>query len=245
MRVFVINLMRSADRRERMKDILDSLGVRFDFFPGTDGKELDEASIEAAYDEAAVMKNIRRTLSLNEIGCTISHRSVYKRIVDEGIEKACVLEDDVIIDREFPSILDYLDSKTLRNTVVKLDNYQEKNTPCGLWTRDRIMGPYRYKRPVTRQWMAWGYVIDREAAARILGEWPRIAFAADDWKRMSAVVEIRCVQPAVVHQNTSFASILDEDRKELLERTYRPKRAIPGIGRLVHIAKTIARMMVS
>jgi len=228
-----------------MKEILDGLGIAFEFFVGTDGKELGMADIEAAYDEAAVMANLGRTLSLNEIGCTISHRSVYKRIVDEGIEKACILEDDVIVDRDFPAILDYLDSKALRNTVVKLDNYQERSTPCGLWTRSRIMGSYRYKKPATTQWMAWGYAIDNVAAARILCEWPKIAFMSDDWKRMGRAVDIRCVQPAVVHQNKAFDSILDEDRKELLERTYRPKRGIPGIGRLSHIAKTIVRMAIS
>jgi glycosyl transferase, family 25 len=246
MRAFVINLKRSADRRLRMKGILDGIGVEFEFFVGADGKELGNAEIEAAYDEAAVVKNLRRTLSANEIGCTISHRSLYRKIVDEGIDKACILEDDVILDRELPDILAYLDSIRLQNVVVKLDNYQEKRTPCGIWTRKRIIGPYRYKKPVTTQWMAWGYVIDREAAASILREWPRIAFMSDDWKRMSKAIDLRCVQPSVVHQNTSVASILDEDRKELLERTYRPKRGgRPGIGRLGHIAKTIARMAVS
>jgi len=245
MRVFVVNLKRSADRRAKMNAILDNLGIKFEFFEGTDGKELDAASIKAVYNESVTMKNLQRPLSLNEIGCALSHRSLYRHIIDEEIDKACILEDDVIVDREFPAILEYLDTKALRNTVVKLDNYQEKNTPCGLWTQERIFGQYRYKKPVTTQWMTWGYVIDREGAARILREWPVISFAADDWKRMGRVIDLRCVQPAIVHQNTSFASILDEDRKELHKRTYRPKISVPGIGRLFYIAKTVARMMVS
>jgi glycosyl transferase, family 25 len=245
MRVFVINLARSKERRARMKELLDSMGVEFEFFAGTDGKKLTPAEVEDAYDEAAVLGNIRRTLTLNEIGCTISHRAVYRKIRDEGIGRACILEDDILLDPEFPEVLAYLDSRPLRNTVVKLDNYQEKSTPCGLWTRERIRGPYRYKRPVTTQWMAWGYAMDAMAAESILRAWPSIAFMSDDWKRMSAAVEIRCVQPAVVHQNAAFESIIDEDRKAHLEKSKETRRRSLNLGRLAHIAKTLAKMAVS
>jgi len=247
MRVFVINLKRSTDRRLRMETVLGSLGIPFEFFPGTDGKGLGKREIEAAYDEAGVRRNIDRALSLNEIGCTISHRSLYRKIVDEGIERACILEDDIILDKAFPDVLAYLDACEMTNTVVKLDNYQEKTTPCSIWGRRRIPipGGYAYKKPVTTQWMAWGYAIDRVAAANIIGTWPRIVFMSDDWKRMSAAVEIRCVQPSVVHQNMSMESVIDEDRKDLLAALGTLKKRSMDLGRLVHITKTLLKMVLT
>jgi glycosyl transferase, family 25 len=243
MRVFVINLKRSADRRQRMEAALCGLGVPFEFFDAAEGRALRLEELGAEYDEAAVMRNIDRTLSINEIGCTISHRRIYRKMVEEGIERACVLEDDILIDGAFPGVLAYLDRAEMTNAVVKLDNYQEKITPCSVWGRRRLPGGYAYKKPVTTQWMAWGYALDLAAARAILATWPRIAFMSDDWKRMSAAVNIRCVQPAVVHQNTAFESILDEDRKDLLAKTYRPKRGLPKLDRLAHIAKTILKML--
>jgi glycosyl transferase, family 25 len=243
MKVFVINLARSADRRTRMKQSLDSLGVPFEFFAGTDGKELKKHEIESAYDENGVIRNINRTLSINEIGCTISHRSLYKKIADEHIDKACILEDDVLLDQAFPKILEALDGKKLKNTVIKLDNYQEKNTPCSLWRRKALGGGYRLKKPVTTQWMAWGYVMDKEAASNILEAWPKIEFMSDDWKRMSKAVRIGCVQPSVVHQNASLESVIDEDRKDLLSKLNRPDPKPFRFSRLIHIAKTLIKML--
>jgi glycosyl transferase family 25 len=225
-----------------MESALRELGVSFEFFDAVEGRALCREEIESEYDESAVKRNIDRTLSANEIGCTISHRRIYRKMIEEGIERACILEDDILIDHDFPEILDYLDTADITKTVVKLDNYQEKTTPCSIWGRRKITNRYTYKKPVTTQWMTWGYVIDLAAAQTILSTWPRIAFMSDDWRRMSAVVNIRCVQPAVIHQNTSFDSILDEDRKDLLARTYRPKKGFPKLGRLAHITKTVFKM---
>lgn len=245
MKVFVINLERSKDRRTRMQTTLDSMGIPFEFFAGTDGKRLGKEEIDLAYDEGRVKRNINRVLSLNEIGCTISHRALYKKIADEGIEKACILEDDIILDEEFPEILAFLDRLEFSNTVVKLDNYQEKNTPCSLWRRKRIRDGWFYKKPVTTQWMAWGYVVDRAAAANILRSWPKIEFMSDDWKRMSAAVELRCVQPAVVHQNVTVESVIDEDRKDLLAKEKVSGSRHRRLSRLAHIAKTVLKMILS
>jgi GR25 family glycosyltransferase involved in LPS biosynthesis len=166
-------------------------------------------------------------------------------MVEEDIERACILEDDILIDHNFPEILEYLDTADITKTVVKLDNYQEKTTPCSIWGRRKITNKYKYKKPVTTQWMTWGYVLDLSAAQAILSEWPRIAFAADDWKRMSTVVDIRCIQPAIVHQNTSFESVIDEDRIAHVEKVKEHRKKAFSFGRLVHIVKTLAKMAVS
>jgi GR25 family glycosyltransferase involved in LPS biosynthesis len=47
--VFVINLPRSVDRRERIVRQLDALGVTPRVFPAVDGSALDLSSV-AAYD---------------------------------------------------------------------------------------------------------------------------------------------------------------------------------------------------
>jgi glycosyl transferase family 25 len=151
-----------------MKQILDSFGIPFEFFSGTDGGQLKKAEIESAYDEEKVQKNLDRVLSLNEIGCTMSHRAVYKKMLDENIEKACILEDDVLLDDEFPRTLTFLNDFNFKNTVVKFDNYREKNTPCSIWVKKKVSERVMFKKPVTTQWMAWGYIIDRIAAANIL-----------------------------------------------------------------------------
>jgi len=239
MRVFVNTLERLADRRVRMKQILDSYIIPYEFFNGPDGRKLERAEIEEAYDEGKTRKNLGRVMSPSEIGCTMGHRAIYKKMMDENIEKACILEDDVVLDDDFPQILAFLDDFNFKNTVVKLDNYLERNTFCSMWVNERISDRVMLRKPVTTQWMTWGYVMDRRAAMSILQAWPKIEFVCDDWKRMGAAVELRCVQPAVVHQNVTLESAIDEDRKELLGKTKQAERGANWVTRIIHIIKIV------
>ena len=245
MKVFVNTLERFADRRARMKGILDSLGIPFEYFEGPDGRKLRQDEIDAAYDAVRFRKLHGREMSLNEIGCTMGHRAIYRKMVEENIEKACILEDDVLLDAELPETLAFLDALRFKNTVIKLDNYREKDTPCSVWGRKRIGDRGVYKKPVTAQWMTWGYALDRGAAESILRKWAKIEFLCDDWKRIQEAVEMRCVQPAVVHRNAAVASILDEGRDEVIRKAERPANASSTIDRLLHIAKTVFLMLFS
>jgi len=243
MKVFVNSLERFVDRRIRMERILDSLGIEFEYFYGPDAKKLTQAEMDPAYDEGRAKRNLGRALSLNEIACTMAHRAIYRKMLDENIEKACILEDDILLDREFPQALAFLDALYFRNTVVKLDNYREKNTPCSIWARRRVTDRVVYKKPVTVQWMTWGYVLDRGAALSILRSWPKIEFVCDDWERMSTAVRMRCVQPAVVLQNKAVESILEEGRAAVVGKAEKRKDVTGKAKRLLYIIKTIFRML--
>jgi glycosyl transferase family 25 len=244
MKIFVNTLERFTERKIQMKRALDSLGLAFEFFEGPDSKKLTQEQLDADYDEAKVRKLLNRAMSPSEIACTMAHRDIYRKMLGEDIEKACILEDDILIDGDFPQILAFLDSIPLKNTVVKLDNYREKNTPCSIWVRKRVNDRVMYRKPVTAQWMTWGYVIDRKAAERILTAWPKLEFLCDDWKRMDKAVNIRCLQPAVVHDDPAVPSNLAAGRKEeALGLTKRPESGVTRIDRLVHIIKTVARML--
>jgi len=245
MKVFVNTLERFADRKLRMKSLLDSLGIPFEFFEGPDGKKLTQAEIDAAYDDIGCRKNINRAMTRSEIGCAMAHRAMYRKMIDENIVKACILEDDILVDEALPKVLAFLDAGTSRNTVVKLDNYREKNSPCSIWGRRRIDGEIAYKKPVTTQWMTWGYVLDRSAAESLLRASPKIRFVCDDWDRMGTAVDIRCVQPAVVHRNATLESNLEEGRSEAFGTSLQPKGRGGPIKRLLHIARTIALMLFS
>ena len=44
-------------------------------------------------------------LTPNEIGCYLSHFRLYEKIVEENIDRAVILEDDVDVSADFPSVL--------------------------------------------------------------------------------------------------------------------------------------------
>ncbi|KAJ3604977.1 hypothetical protein NHX12_027028 [Muraenolepis orangiensis] len=78
--IYLINLRRRADRRDRMLDI-KLLGV--DLLPG----------YEDPYS--------RRTLTKGEVGCFLSHYFIWKEMVDLKMDKVLVFEDDVRFQANF------------------------------------------------------------------------------------------------------------------------------------------------
>ncbi|WP_416776576.1 glycosyltransferase family 25 protein [Xenorhabdus budapestensis] len=49
-------------------------------------------------------------LTLGEVGCSMSHINVYKRMIDSSIPVALVLEDDVLFNESLITILSSLDN---------------------------------------------------------------------------------------------------------------------------------------
>ena len=103
--IYVINLDRSPDRRDRMAKRLSVLGLSPTFVTGVDGKTLDVSSIPN-YDRAGRLARVGKDIRPNEFGCYMSHVSAIRRIVDEGHEAGVIMEDDLFIDDPFPELLE-------------------------------------------------------------------------------------------------------------------------------------------
>ncbi|XP_007434118.1 inactive glycosyltransferase 25 family member 3 [Python bivittatus] len=102
--VFLINLARRPDRRQRMLDALFELEIDPLVVDAVDGSALNSSSIKKMginllpgyYDPFS-----GRTLTKGEVGCFLSHHHVWKEIVERKLEKSLVLEDDVRFEAYF------------------------------------------------------------------------------------------------------------------------------------------------
>ncbi|XP_077134903.1 procollagen galactosyltransferase 2 [Ranitomeya variabilis] len=106
--VFMINLKRRQDRRVRMLRSLYELQIQAKTFDAVDGKALNESQIKTLNID--VLPGYQdpysgRTLTRGEIGCFLSHYYVWKEVVDRGLEKTLVIEDDVRFEYQFRSKL--------------------------------------------------------------------------------------------------------------------------------------------
>lgn len=89
--VHVINLDRKTDRMERMRLVLNGLGLAFERVAGIDGRQLPDAELDRWSTRNA---DGRRILSAGEIGCLLSHREAWRRIAAIGTP-GIVVEDDI------------------------------------------------------------------------------------------------------------------------------------------------------
>ena len=104
MKVAVINLVRSGDRRERMESNLARIGLRFDFFAGIDARRGEHASV-SQYNEAVAWRDLHRPMAAGEIGCFASHYLLWQRCRAVR-EPLVIMEDDVDVDEDFVLALD-------------------------------------------------------------------------------------------------------------------------------------------
>ncbi|GAB1285537.1 Procollagen galactosyltransferase 2 [Apodemus speciosus] len=101
--IFMINLKRRKDRRDRMLRTLYEQEIE-EIIEAVDGKALNTSQLKAWNIE--MLPGYRdpyssRPLTRGEIGCFLSHFSVWKEVIDRELEKTLVIEDDVRFEHQF------------------------------------------------------------------------------------------------------------------------------------------------
>lgn len=96
MKVYVINLERSAERRDFMRSQLEALGIDHVFFAAVDAGKGQLAGL-TRYDEARALQVLGHSLMPSEVGCFASHYQLWKRCAERG-EPLIVMEDDVRVE---------------------------------------------------------------------------------------------------------------------------------------------------
>ncbi|XP_067270093.1 procollagen galactosyltransferase 2 [Pseudorasbora parva] len=102
--IFLINLKRRLDRRERMLNTMAVLGIEATLVDAVDGKSLNTSQLQALGIE--MMPDYKdpysgRVLTRGEIGCFLSHHFTWKQVVERGLQHVLVLEDDVRFEPRF------------------------------------------------------------------------------------------------------------------------------------------------
>lgn len=175
MKVFVINLARAEQRRRRMKQQFESLGLEATFHRALDAQELTREHY------AQVNRETRRRLGLwpqadGSIANWISQRQVMREIVGNGPETVAIFEDDAVLSADLPGVLDALECRPFAFDVVKLNRRSLKKTfvPMSVLTTGHRVGRVRYSDHGNE-----GYVMTRDAARHFLENTPKMTWEID------------------------------------------------------------------
>ncbi|KAK5859470.1 hypothetical protein PBY51_021025 [Eleginops maclovinus] len=106
--IFLINLKRRSDRRDRMLSSLSVLGINATLTEAVDGKALNSSQLlDMGIDMLPGYKDpySKRILTRGEIGCFLSHYNIWKQVQQQGLQQVLVLEDDVRFEPRFRSRL--------------------------------------------------------------------------------------------------------------------------------------------
>lgn len=130
--VFVINLTASKSRLEKITRNLHAKEIPFERIEAIDGRQLpDPAKFVSTFSRVVRPK----PLSPNEIGCWLSHKTVWERITAQKIPLSLVLEDDAsprVSFEELASVdLNRNALDLLRVHVIEPDNALRHNRMIG------------------------------------------------------------------------------------------------------------------
>lgn len=213
MKAFVINLERSAARRESIKKQLDAQGIEFEFVKAVDGATLTDEYLNQVCDYEELNKR-PHLMHKGMYGCILSHYHIYQRIVAENLPYALVMEDDIIVQPGLKAILAEIEPKIQSNEAILLFS-QNNFMPTVFSEQDveKLSGPYQISYPM----VAWAfgstaaYIITREAAEGMANWVLPLRDAPDAWYsfyRDKAIHSLRCVTPFLM-KPAGFTSDID------------------------------------
>ena len=124
--IFVISLARAKDRRAAMIERLNGLGAPYEIVDAVDGEAAAPALYESRLRRDIFRRKYGRNMTLGEIGCYLSHYNLWRRVANENIPCALILEDDSEWDDDLLSVAVAVENLQWRWGVVLLSGKRHK-----------------------------------------------------------------------------------------------------------------------
>ena len=224
--IFVISLSHESLRRKTIKKTLNPVSERFEFFDAVDAQKINLLQHK---DYNGLIRRLcyGKDLAPGELGCFLSHRAVLKKIVDKKIPTSLIFEDDVILQKDFNSVLVNLINCPYPWEAVR---FLGKPKIATLMQRKiiKIYKNYYLTRLATSPGGAYAYLISYSGAKKLLKSMSNITCPIDTimglpWR---SGLEVLTIQPAIASWDNSFESAIGDGRFE--------KNKVTGWEKLVY-----------
>lgn len=126
-KVFLINLDKSTDRLAACVDRLQQYNVEFERISAVYGADLSDQEVAQHYDQSLNERKFFRPLAAGEIGCYMSHRKAWQKIIDEDLDYAVILEDDFNVEQDLNHVFSLLDTITKEWDHIKLSALKSRS----------------------------------------------------------------------------------------------------------------------
>lgn len=206
-KTYIVNLPQSVDRRTYMEDLMKPYTfLDVNIFNAVYGKTLSEEELSARFDKDLAFKRYGRNLEPGEIGCSLSHFSLYEKLIKSQDNYMLILEDDITILKDIsrlPSLIKYIDNDTPTVLFLSGDYWyyhlRKTETDYSIASVYDAVGTY-------------AYFVNKAAAELILEKNPKCANAADNWAlfRQQGIV-LKAVFPYLIDANIEdFSSEINQ-----------------------------------
>jgi|SaaInlStandDraft_4_1057021.scaffolds.fasta_scaffold35400_2 glycosyl transferase, family 25 len=194
-KIYIINMRKNEDRKQYIIDQMNKWNItNYEFIEGIDGNNLDDYILNELVSIDQMSTNLNRQAVKSEMGCALSHKKVYKKIIEED-SPALILEDDVFISVDFKKLVDikfnndfdiiFPNNRYVEENVNDWQNLLVGNSNQVInditFYRIAILG-YTFK----ELWHgAYAYIISPKAAKKIIQINTPVQFESDNWSRFN------------------------------------------------------------
>lgn len=183
------------------------LGLNCDFIYAIDGSKLRSSRqdlVRLCSDKYSLLCEGRPLVDA-EFACSLSHLLIYQKMINEHLDVAVILEDDVRIGLAFRSFFDELHHLALRDDWEVLNLVS--NTPS-IPDKSCVFDIYSFSEFVEEPGRTGAYCLKLSAAEKLLGYGFPVRFAADGLlgRSPSFGVNLKGLLPEIVAVNDCFDS---------------------------------------
>lgn len=173
-------MLKDVQKKKKMEhQIQNQKGLDIYFIEAIEGKKLNDKQISIMADFAKLKQRHGAFATLPALGCSLSHLSVYKKVIESQLKSALILEDDAIL------------SNNLANQLTYWNEFlQRSDTPIVI-----LLTPdFRYRKvdlietqsnhklyQLGGGFMTSGYLINCQGCALLYDNLRPVSYFADEW----------------------------------------------------------------
>lgn len=197
---FVIHLARAEGRRAQVEKLLKGTPYPARVLNAVDGALVPETERNASISEQPLFAPAYPfPLSAGEYGCFQSHRKAWQMILDEGLDAALILEDDVALTPVFSDSVTFAVEQVNSFGYVQFQTRRVANTAVVV-----RLGSVSIVRPRVTPLRTSAQVVSRTAAKNLLAmteaiDRPVDAFLQSYWH---TGLQLTCIVPSGIEDRT-------------------------------------------
>lgn len=224
--IFIINLKQDSHKRKHMEKLCKQHNLNYQFIDAVYGKDLDEETLAKVYNKKESIDLIGRELSKGELGCALSHISIYRHMVDKNIKQAIIFEDDIHIEDDFSSIIQNINTLPDNWELVLLGYFKgsvekEKLVKSYLRYRKKITDKLELVRLRQKASGSHGYLINLKGSKKLIEALKTIHLPIDHYTGDDKYTNLYAVFPRIIRVDDFFAkkqSSLDLERNQIIAK---------------------------
>lgn len=233
MNIYIVSLLKDSLKREIIGTVLNEFDLKYQFVDAIYGKDMSSDLINS-FNFDGKISNRGYKPTPGEIGCTLSHLKIFKLMLDNQDEWACILEDDAILDEKFATFIKKFVHQKFDNKNVYMLGGQDGLAPRKFISMSLFHKVDNGKQSFSRvnfseQYVnrTCCYVVSKHFAQKMLYLFENKFYLADDWIsfKKAGVYNNLYISDFVAHPLDLTSSSIERERQESLSHIKKNNRS--------------------